>query len=155
MTAPSLIGWAAASAGPTTSAPSSTRLSIVNRCLMLASLVECSSRTIRTPRISRPPLPEEPAGRPRVSVPVIGNVAHVIVDPVRTDLPLGHRVQLGAHVSQVLVGWLRAVPAPDHHRHLADLALGDPAHVVLVEPRRDALGPAQLTPDDAVKRAQE
>src|SRR2546426_12574314 len=48
-----------------------------------------------------------------------------------------------SHVREML-GWrLHAVPPPDHHRGLADLALGDPADLVLVEPWGDALRPAQ------------
>src|SRR5437879_12274153 len=47
------------------------------------------------------------------------------------------------HVREML-GWrLHAVPPPDYHRGLADLALGDPADLVLVEPGGDALRPAQ------------
>ena len=44
---------------------------------------------------------------------------------------------------------LDAVPAPHDHRDRADLALGDPADVVLVEPRRDPRRFAQITAVDA------
>jgi hypothetical protein len=37
-----------------------------------------------------------------------------------------------------------AVVAPDHHRHRAQLAFGDPADLVLVVPGRDPLGPAEV-----------
>src|SRR2546422_10801697 len=43
----------------------------------------------------------------------------------------------------MLLGRLDPVAPPDHHGRLADLALGDPADLVLVKPRRDPLGPAQ------------
>src|SRR5919197_1413211 len=90
-----------------------------------------------------PPNAEEPAGRARVRVPVIRDVAHVPVQPVLADLPLCHVLQMRQHVREMLVGRVQPVAAPDHHGRLADLALGDPADLVLVEPRGDSLRPAQ------------
>ena len=48
------------------------------------------------------------------------------------------------HVGEVVRRRVDAVPAPHHHRRVADLALGDPAHVVLVEPVGDLGGLAEV-----------
>src|SRR5262249_6403570 len=48
------------------------------------------------------------------------------------------------HVSELVARGLRAVKAPHHHRHLADLTLGDPADLVLVVPRSETRRPAQV-----------
>src|SRR6266481_5414822 len=87
---------------------------------------------------------EEAALGPGVGVVVVGDVAHVTVDVILAELGRRDLTQPLAHVGQVLGRRLRAVPAPDDHRHLADLALRDPADVVLVKPRRQLLGPAQI-----------
>src|SRR5438876_409005 len=70
---------------------------------------------------------EEATLRARVRVPVIGDVAHVIVDEEVADLACRHFADAGAHVREMLVGRSRAVKAPHDHRHRADVALGDPA----------------------------
>src|SRR2546430_13580127 len=51
-----------------------------------------STPLFRSPRFYRLS-PEEPAGRTRVGVPVVGDVAHVPVQPVLADLPLCHVLQ--------------------------------------------------------------
>src|SRR5262245_51018879 len=114
-------------------------------------------RSIRSPgpsgddeRLASSP-PEEAAFGPGVRVPVVGNIAHVIVHVVLADLRERHVMQAGAHVLAMLSGRLRAVPAPDHHGHVADVALRDPADVVLVVPGRHALGAAEITPVDLVE----
>ena len=48
------------------------------------------------------------------------------------------------HVRELLGGRFGAVATPDDHRGRADLALGDPADLVLVEPRRDPRRLAQV-----------
>jgi hypothetical protein len=48
----------------------------------------------------------------------------------------------------MLAGWLGAVKAPNDHRDLADITLGDPADIVLVVPRRDARGAAEVAAFD-------
>src|SRR5436309_15510530 len=87
--------------------------------------------------------PEEPAGGAGVRVPVSRDVPHVPVQPVLAQLPLCHVLQMRQHVREMLVRRVHPVAPPDHHGCLADLALGDPADLVLVKPRRDPLGPAQ------------
>src|SRR5205085_9671006 len=87
--------------------------------------------------------PEEAAGRAGVGMPVVRDIAHVTVQPVFADLALCHVFQMSEHVREMLVGWVDPVTPPHDHRRLADLALGDPADLVLVKPRRDPLGPAQ------------
>ena len=71
--------------------------------------------------------------------------APVAVQPVLPE-PLGrHLDESVLHVRSLVVRRIDAVGTPDHHRRGAPLALGDPAHVVLVEPRRDPRRLAQLT----------
>src|SRR5437667_12739106 len=84
--------------------------------------------------------PEKPAGGPRVGVPVIGNVPHVLIHPVLADLLVRHVLEMREHVQEMLGGRVHAVLPPDHHRALADLTPGDPADLVLVEPAGDAAG---------------
>jgi len=86
---------------------------------------------------------------------VVGDVAHVIVQPVLADLNHCHVAQARVHVRKVVGRRIGAVPAPDDHRHCADLALGDPADVVLVEPRRDPVSAAEQAAVEAVEGAQE
>ena len=50
---------------------------------------------------------------------------------------------------QVVLGGRGAVEAPHDHRRLADIALGDPADLVLVIPRRDPRRPAEIAALDA------
>src|SRR4029077_6847636 len=85
---------------------------------------------------------------PGVGVIVVGDVAHVAVDVVLAELGGRDLTQSLPHVGHVLGRRRGAVPAPDHHRHLADLALRDPADVVLVKPRRQFLGPRQIASVD-------
>ena len=54
------------------------------------------------------------------------------------------------HVLDLGIGRGAAVLLPDHHWHVADLAGGHPADVVLVEPFGEAGGLAQLAPGDRV-----
>src|SRR5690348_13036009 len=93
---------------------------------------------------------EEPALGPAVGVVVVGDVAHVIVDvALAAEHAGGDLPQQGVHVALVLGGWLGAVVAPHHHGHVADVALRDPADVVLVVPGRDLRRPAQVASADA------
>jgi hypothetical protein len=81
-----------------------------------------------------------------MGVEVIGYLTHDRVDPELAipELLSRHTCQLAEHV-RFLVSWrTRAMALPDHHRHRADLALGDPAHLVFVEPGRDPGGLAEL-----------
>src|SRR5690349_2688412 len=87
--------------------------------------------------------PEEATCGTRVRVPVVRDVPHVPVEPMIADLPLCHVLQMPQHVGEMLVRRLHAVLPPDDHRGLTDLALGDPADLVLVKPWRDAFGLAQ------------
>jgi enoyl-CoA hydratase/carnithine racemase len=57
---------------------------------------------------------------------------------------IGDLAQAGMHMLERLGRRLNAMLAPDHHRHCADFALGDPAQVVLVVPGSDARRLAQL-----------
>src|SRR5882724_899321 len=72
----------------------------------------------------------------RVRVEVVGDVAHVTVHPELAEPCRGDLAQFLAHVRHVSFGRRGAVEAPHDHWRLADLALGDPADVVLEEPRR-------------------
>jgi hypothetical protein len=75
---------------------------------------------------------------------VVGDIAHVAVDPELAETLGGHLAKPGVHVTELLVGRLGTVRAPDDHRHLADVALGDPADLVLVIPGGDARGLAEI-----------
>ena len=86
-----------------------------------------------------------------MSVIVIGDVAHVVVEielaePIERDL-----LDALMHMSQMLDGRLGAVEAPHDHRHFADVTLGYPTDVILVIPGRDAGGLAEITPLDFAK----
>jgi glucose-1-phosphate thymidylyltransferase len=73
-----------------------------------------------------------------VGVVVVGDVAHVVVDVVlEREVRRDDRRQTLVHMGELGLGRLGAVAAPHHHRGRADLALGDPADLVLVEPGRD------------------
>src|SRR5437867_3103574 len=87
---------------------------------------------------------EEAVLGPRVGVEVVGDVAHVPVHPELTKLRGGDLAQALAHVRDVRLRRRRAVEAPDHHRRLADLALGDPADVVLETPQGQLQGAAEV-----------
>src|SRR3954447_15067016 len=93
------------------------------------------------------PVTEEAAFRAGVCVVVVGDVPHVVVDVVLEREVLGDDArEVLVHVRQLGCGWVDAVPAPDDHRRRADLALGDPADVVLVVPRRDPRRFAEIAP---------
>ena len=78
-------------------------------------------------------------------MPVVGDVAAMAVDdPAREMLGRG-ALEGGRHVRDLVGRRIDAVPPPHHHRHVAELAVGDPAHVVLVMPLRKAGGLAQVT----------
>lgn len=80
---------------------------------------------------------------------VVRNLPHVVVDDPAVTESIRRRVgETGQHVVPVLSWRVHAVPTPHHHRGLADLALGDPADVVLVEPRRYPFRLAQLAIGD-------
>src|SRR5712692_5302182 len=111
-----------------------------------ASRISCRSRTGSE---GLAPAAEEAALRPRVRMPVIRDVAHVVVHVVLAHLGGGDVVQARPHVLEMLGGRDLAVPAPDHHGHVAHVALGDPAHLVLVIPVRHADGAAEIAAVDA------
>lgn len=90
------------------------------------------------------PRAEESARGASVRVPVVGDVPHVIVYVVLADLGQRDLAQARPHVLDVLGRRSRAMPAPHHHRHVTDIALGDPADVVLVIPRRHARRAAEI-----------
>src|SRR4029453_15776658 len=92
---------------------------------------------------------EEAALGPSVGVEVVRDVAHVVVDPELTHAGGGDFPELGLHVTQVVFGRRGAVKAPQDNRGLADVALGDPADLVLVVPGRDPRRPAQIATPDA------
>jgi glucose-1-phosphate thymidylyltransferase len=80
-----------------------------------------------------------------VGVVVVRDVPHVVVDVVLEGEVLADDVgQPLVHVGELFGRRLGAVPAPYDHRSRADLALGDPADVVLVEPGRDPRRLAQV-----------
>src|SRR5579872_7401399 len=83
---------------------------------------------------------------PRVRVVVVRDVAHVVVDVVASDAePLvGDRAECGEQPVADLRRRSGGMDAPDHHRHLAQLAVRDPAVLVLVVPPRPPRGLAQL-----------
>src|SRR5437870_4015065 len=87
---------------------------------------------------------EEPVLWPGVRVVVVGDVAHVTVHPELAEPRRGDLAQSLAHVGDVRLGRRGAVKPPDHHGRLADLALGDPADLVLEEPGRELQGPAEI-----------
>src|SRR3989338_2974158 len=87
---------------------------------------------------------EEAPVRPGMRVVVIGDVAHVSVHPELAELRRGDFPQSLPHVRDVRGGRLGAVVAPDDHGHLADLALGDPADLVLPVPGADPRSPAEV-----------
>ena len=66
-------------------------------------------------------------------VVVVGNVAHVVVNlpAVLPEKGVGDGGQLGVQVRFHVVGGLWVVHRPDHHRHEADLAVSNPAGLVL------------------------
>ena len=110
--------------------------SIVSTCSVNASFHVTSLQAV----------PEESTDRSRVRVVVVGDVAHVVVDVVlEFEVLRDDAGQPRVHVRELVGRRGDSVPAPDDHRDGADLAFGDPADVVLVEPRRDPRGFAQIT----------
>ncbi len=88
---------------------------------------------------------EEASPGSSVSVVVVGDVAHVVVDVVLVGEVLGDDGgEALVHVGELGGGRLGPVAAPHHHRGRADLTLGDPADLVLVEPGRDPGGLAEV-----------
>jgi len=81
-----------------------------------------------------------------VCVKVIGNISHVVVNVKLGELRGGYLSDALEHVGQVLGRGSGAVEAPHNHGHVANIALGDPADLVLVIPRGDSSGTAQITP---------
>lgn len=83
-----------------------------------------------------------------MSVVVGGNAPESIIDPVsvRKQAIGSVRKTLMQHDPNLFRG-VRVVSFPDHHRHEAGLALGDPAEVVLVIP----LGEARRLAEFAVR----
>jgi len=79
---------------------------------------------------------------------VVGDIAHVIVDVDLPELTSRDLEETLVHVGQMLDGWLRPMVSPHHHRHVADIALRDPANVVFVVPRGDAGCATEITPVD-------
>src|SRR5437867_9069991 len=104
-------------------------------------------RSARSRRSGSPPLAivaEESVLRPRVRMEVVRDIPHVSVDPELAELGRGDLGQTLTHVRDVVGRRRGAVVAPDDHGCLADLALGDPADVVLPEPRRELQRLAQV-----------
>src|SRR5436190_18214925 len=127
-----------ASATGAASAPCPTPTSTTDRC------TQRPRRRSRRPSLQA--VTEEATDRTRVRVVVVRDVAHVVVHVVVEGevLTYDHRepvVQLALH----MLRRIRVVAPPHDHRHRADLALRDPAELVLVEPRRDSGFLAQIT----------
>lgn len=89
---------------------------------------------------------EEPPGRTGVTVPVIGDVPPPWVRPPTPALVVVVR-DARQNLQQALLRLRirKAVGTPHDHRRVARHALGHPALGVLVEPRCDAMGEAELT----------
>src|SRR5579871_274518 len=77
---------------------------------------------------------------------VIGYLAHHPVDRelLVSETGRGDASEFLQHVLDLVLGRRRAVLAPHDHRHVTHLAVGDPADVVLVVPRRHSGRLAQL-----------
>ena len=87
---------------------------------------------------------EEAALGTSVSMVVVGDVSHVIVDVELAELRRSYFSNPIMHVSQVFDGWLGSMKAPHDHRYRADLALRDPTDVILVIPSSNARGAAEI-----------
>jgi len=80
-----------------------------------------------------------------MGVIVVGDVAHVVVDVMlELEMHRHHHLELRMHVCLHVIGRRGIVFTPHHHRHCADLAFGNPTHVVLMEPWRDSGGFAEI-----------
>src|SRR5438067_8248219 len=81
-----------------------------------------------------------PVGIARVGVEVVGDLAHdgVDMEAAFAESLRADALQSGEHVRPLLVWGLGPVTLPHDHGHHADLAVGHPAHVVLVVPGREA-----------------
>jgi hypothetical protein len=75
---------------------------------------------------------------------VIGDLAHDPVDAEFTEDGGGDTLEMNEHVTDRALWWRGAVLTPHHHRHITRFAIGDPTDLVLVVPRRDRRGLAQL-----------
>jgi hypothetical protein len=82
-----------------------------------------------------------------VGVEVIRDLTHDPVDgeSVRAEAPAADGHELGQHVGDQFGRRLGPVLVPDHDGHVAGFAIGHPAGVVAVVPRRHAGRFAQLT----------
>ena len=90
-----------------------------------------------------PPLRERPSAG--VSVVVIRNRPQPVVEPVaRRPILVGNFTQAREHVLHERWGRLGAMKFPDHHRDPAGFALGDPTDIILIPPRRQPGGSAQI-----------
>src|SRR5260370_6549280 len=90
--------------------------------------------------------PEEAPRRAGVAMPVVRDVAPGGVGPPALFVLVELRCHLAHAGQQPLFGLLigKAVQTPDDHGGRADHALGHPALLVLVEPRRELVGEAEL-----------
>ena len=81
-----------------------------------------------------------------MGVEVVGDLAHDRVERpgTGTENLVGDPPQMAEHVVAHGVRRIGGVAAPHHHGHATDLAVGHPAHVVLVVPGGEAGGLAQL-----------
>ena len=90
-----------------------------------------------------PPLRERPP--PGVRVVVIRNRPQPVVEPVaRRPILVSNFTQAREHVLHERWGRLGAMKFPDHHRDPAGFALGDPTDIILIPPRRQPGGSAQI-----------
>src|SRR5690606_28216792 len=87
-----------------------------------------------------------PPGVAAVGVEVVGDLAHRAVDRPTVGPEAGGAGfgEAGEHVLHVGRRGLGAVAPPHHHGRVAHLAVGDPAHLVLVVPVGEAGRLAQL-----------
>ena len=74
-----------------------------------------------------------------MSVEVIGDLPHHLVDPVGsvTKHLVGNFGESSNHVGNNFFGGSWTMPLPHHHRHIADFAIGNPTVLVLEVPRRN------------------
>src|SRR5713101_5292224 len=90
-----------------------------------------------------------------MSVKVVGDLPHHWIDRerIRPELLDRDSLQHGEHVRTLVVSRRRSALLPHDHRHVADLTIGDPAHIVLVIPRGEASRLAQLAETAHVRMA--
>jgi hypothetical protein len=87
-----------------------------------------------------------------MGVVVVGDIAHVAVDPELAQSRRRHLPEPGPHVREVGRRRGYTMVAPDDHGDVTDIAFGDPADVVLVIPGRQPLGATQITVSDTGER---